>query len=290
MARLRGRADIPLHGRDPLCARHHLLHLGAPRNRREELHPASRRWSPQPLSPPVSPPPTSSGTGASARYERDLTRRPSLVPFRKSAGSARCWSTVPISACSRLTPDNCKALLFDDVLWVKKARQEHDIFVDALRERGVTVLRLRHAARRDPCPSRSTAMAARPAPQRRRRSATDMVGEMRGWLDEMPAVELGRLLIGGIARAELAVRAERAWPAGRWSRRISCCRRCPTSFSPATVPAGSTAASRSTRCTGRRAARKRPMSPPSTSFTPVSRSVFRDLVWQRRRRTRHRHA
>jgi hypothetical protein len=39
-----------------------------------------------------------------------------------------------------VTPENCKALLFDDVLWVKKARQEHDAFVDSLRARGVTVL------------------------------------------------------------------------------------------------------------------------------------------------------
>jgi arginine deiminase len=45
----------------------------------------------------------------------------------------------PDLSLRRLTPDNCKALLFDDVLWVKRARQEHDVFVDALRERGVTV-------------------------------------------------------------------------------------------------------------------------------------------------------
>jgi arginine deiminase len=42
----------------------------------------------------------------------------------------------------RLTPSNCRDLLFDDVLWVKKARQEHDAFVDALAERGVEVLHL----------------------------------------------------------------------------------------------------------------------------------------------------
>ena len=42
----------------------------------------------------------------------------------------------PDLSLRRLTPDNCKALLFDDVLWVKRARQEHDVFVDALRERG----------------------------------------------------------------------------------------------------------------------------------------------------------
>jgi arginine deiminase len=40
----------------------------------------------------------------------------------------------------RLTPSNCKDLLFDDVLWVAKARQEHDAFVDAMAERDVEVL------------------------------------------------------------------------------------------------------------------------------------------------------
>jgi arginine deiminase len=42
----------------------------------------------------------------------------------------------------RLTPGNCSDLLFDDVLWVKQARQEHDAFADTLRERGVEVLYL----------------------------------------------------------------------------------------------------------------------------------------------------
>ncbi|MDI3386223.1 arginine deiminase [Streptomyces sp. B-S-A8] len=39
----------------------------------------------------------------------------------------------------RLTPSNKDALLFDDVLWVRRARQEHDGFADVLRERGVEV-------------------------------------------------------------------------------------------------------------------------------------------------------
>ena len=42
----------------------------------------------------------------------------------------------------RLTPHNKDALLFDDVLWVKRARQEHDAFADTLAERGVEVLYL----------------------------------------------------------------------------------------------------------------------------------------------------
>ncbi|WP_030669965.1 arginine deiminase [Streptomyces rimosus] len=39
----------------------------------------------------------------------------------------------------RLTPTNKDALLFDDVLWVRRARAEHDAFADILRDRGVAV-------------------------------------------------------------------------------------------------------------------------------------------------------
>jgi arginine deiminase len=44
----------------------------------------------------------------------------------------------------RLTPTNHDEYLFDDVLWVKHAKQEHDAFADTLRERGVTVHLLDH--------------------------------------------------------------------------------------------------------------------------------------------------
>lgn len=108
----------------------------------------------------------------------------------------------PDLSLQRLTPANCSSLLFDDVLWVKKARQEHDVFVDALRERGTVVVDF------------GTLLAetlAQPEARKwlldRRVSAAavgeDMVGEVRGWLDEMPAKELGTYLIGGIVRAEL---------------------------------------------------------------------------------------
>ena len=40
---------------------------------------------------------------------------------------------------SRLTPRNVGELLFDDVLWAKRAKEEHDAFVEALREKGVRV-------------------------------------------------------------------------------------------------------------------------------------------------------
>lgn len=42
----------------------------------------------------------------------------------------------------RLTPRNASELLFDEILWVRAARQEHDAFTDVLREEGVEVLYL----------------------------------------------------------------------------------------------------------------------------------------------------
>ena len=39
----------------------------------------------------------------------------------------------------RLTPSNAEELLFDDVIWVKRAREEHDAFCGAMRDRGVEV-------------------------------------------------------------------------------------------------------------------------------------------------------
>lgn len=40
---------------------------------------------------------------------------------------------------ARLTPQNCFDLLFDDVMWDTKAREEHDAFVNKLRDRGIVV-------------------------------------------------------------------------------------------------------------------------------------------------------
>lgn len=40
---------------------------------------------------------------------------------------------------SRLTPRNVDALLFDDILWAKRAREEHDAFAQTLRDQGVRV-------------------------------------------------------------------------------------------------------------------------------------------------------
>jgi arginine deiminase len=45
----------------------------------------------------------------------------------------------PDLSLRRLTPSNHDDLLFDDVLWVERAQQEHDRFVSLMREQGVEV-------------------------------------------------------------------------------------------------------------------------------------------------------
>src|SRR6516225_6891702 len=48
----------------------------------------------------------------------------------------------PDLAHERLSPTNCHELLFDDVIWVSRAQQEFDGFVERMRGRGVEVLLL----------------------------------------------------------------------------------------------------------------------------------------------------
>jgi len=108
----------------------------------------------------------------------------------------------PDLGLQRLTPTNCHALLFDDVLWVKKARQEHDAFVDTLTDRGVEVLELGHllAETLEQPGARAWLL------DRRVNAGTvggDLVPELRGWLDSLPAQGLAPWLTGGISRAEL---------------------------------------------------------------------------------------
>jgi arginine deiminase len=48
----------------------------------------------------------------------------------------------PGLAHQRLTPANCRDLLFDDVLWVQEAQKDHYDFVLKMQQRGVEVLEL----------------------------------------------------------------------------------------------------------------------------------------------------
>jgi arginine deiminase len=45
----------------------------------------------------------------------------------------------PDLSLQRLTPSNRERFLFDEVLWVRRAREDHDVFADVLREQGAEV-------------------------------------------------------------------------------------------------------------------------------------------------------
>ncbi|WIW57166.1 arginine deiminase (plasmid) [Mesorhizobium mediterraneum] len=108
----------------------------------------------------------------------------------------------PGLSLNRLTPRNCKGLLFDDVLWVERAGQEHDMFVDALRDRGVMV----HSF--DELLSATLALpeARRWLLERRVQPSAvgqDVVDELRNWLGEIPPGQLATYLVSGILASEL---------------------------------------------------------------------------------------
>ena len=108
----------------------------------------------------------------------------------------------PDLAHERLSPSNCRELLFDDVIWVRRARQEHDAFVDLMRERGVEVLLFHEllAETLEHKEAREWLLSHRIRPE----EVTVMFAEpLKEWLSEMPADELATRLTGGITVLEL---------------------------------------------------------------------------------------
>jgi arginine deiminase len=108
----------------------------------------------------------------------------------------------PELSLQRLTPSNHDELLFDDVLWVERAQNEHDQFVARMRERGVEVFQLRDLL--------GEALAATDEGRRRLIELTaseytvgvSLVDEVRAILWNMKPDQLARHLIGGLTVAE----------------------------------------------------------------------------------------
>jgi arginine deiminase len=102
----------------------------------------------------------------------------------------------------RLTPRNREALLFDDVLWVKRARQEHDAFADALIERGVSVHLLG-----DLLAETLRIDAARAEIVERTIRTADigpaLADALSDWFMGLPADELTQRLVAGVTLDEL---------------------------------------------------------------------------------------
>ena len=108
----------------------------------------------------------------------------------------------PDLAHERLSPSNCHELLFDDVIWVRRARQEHDAFVDLMRERGVEVLLFHDLFTEtlEQPDAREWVLSRRLRPE----EATVMfAADLTAWMTEMPADELATRLTGGVTVQEL---------------------------------------------------------------------------------------
>ena len=138
-----------------------------------------------------------------------------MASIPRSATLRKVLVCAPGLAHDRLTPSNCDDLLFDDVLWVERAKRDHFDFMTKMRERGVEVVELHDLL---------TEMLANPEAKAwlldRKITANEvglgLVSETRAFLDGLENRALAKYLIGGLSTAdlpdELPVRLHRAGP------------------------------------------------------------------------------
>lgn len=103
----------------------------------------------------------------------------------------------------RLTPANRADYLFDDVVWVDRARREHDAFTDVLRDKGVEVFYLQDLLAETLDVSDE---ARRHIIDRAVSSFTvglSLVNELRDWLFALDSPRLAEVLVGGLLISEL---------------------------------------------------------------------------------------
>jgi arginine deiminase len=103
---------------------------------------------------------------------------------------------------SRLTPQNIGSLLFDDVMWAKKAKEEHDVFAEALRDKGVTVHyygQLLGETLNLP-DGRAFVLDRVCTPEI---LGPNLVAAVRKLFDDLDGHELAQYLVGGVLKADL---------------------------------------------------------------------------------------
>ena len=105
---------------------------------------------------------------------------------------------------TRLTPANVDDLLFDDVMWAQRAREEHDAFAQKLRDKGVKVYLFRELLEQaldEP--------GGREFVQEELTTATQFGPALDVQLDElvgaMPADALSEALIGGLLKRDVKI-------------------------------------------------------------------------------------
>jgi arginine deiminase len=103
---------------------------------------------------------------------------------------------------SRLTPQNIGALLFDDVLWAAKAKEEHDVFAEILRDQGVRVHYFAELLGQtlELPEGRAFVLDRVCTPEM---LGPTLVGPLRELFAELDGPALAEYLIGGVLRADL---------------------------------------------------------------------------------------
>ena len=103
---------------------------------------------------------------------------------------------------SRLTPQNIGGLLFDDVMWAKRAKEEHDVFAESLRDRGVTVHYFGQllAETLEVPAGREFVLDRVCTPEI---LGPELVPPLRRLADDMDAASLAEHLVGGVLKADL---------------------------------------------------------------------------------------
>src|SRR5262245_14156874 len=108
---------------------------------------------------------------------------------------------APGRAHQRLTPTNCDALLFDDVLWVDNAKRDHFDFMSKMRDRGVDVVEMHNLlAETVAVPEAKTWILDQQVVPNQ--VGLGLVDEVRSYLDGLPGRELAETLIGGLSTYE----------------------------------------------------------------------------------------
>jgi arginine deiminase len=98
---------------------------------------------------------------------------------------------------SRLTPSNAEEFLFDDVLWVKQAKNEHDAFCEVMRERGVEVFEVESLLSEVLAFEDGRDWVLRHALNERMVGPVG-TGRAREWMAHAKPADVANLLIGGI--------------------------------------------------------------------------------------------
>jgi len=110
---------------------------------------------------------------------------------------------------SRLTPDNIGELLFDDVMWAKKAKEEHDAFAQALRDQGVEVHYYGQllAETLDVPEGRAFVLDRLCTPEN---LGPSLVEPMRTLFEQLEGKSLSEYLVGGVLKADLRPKGARS--------------------------------------------------------------------------------